>query len=287
MVGTLWARMMNERVVAFGDGGRLSGIVSVPESPERQRPPLVVLNSGLIHRVGVGRVSVNLGRHVASRGTFAFRFDFAGIGDSGPRPSGVDLDASHRADTKRALDFLQAEFGMNRFVLYGLCSGARDAFNAALEDSRVVGIVQLDGFAYRTPRYYWTHYSRRVLQPGAWAGFVRKTLRRAGASSGLTSRENSGGDMVVEMWPEYPPRKAVEDGYRRLVDRGVRILALYTGSWDDQYNYRTQFFHMYPGVDFGTLLDLRFMPEAVHVLPDPEMQARVIDLVDEWIRVGF
>jgi hypothetical protein len=181
-----------------------------------------------------------------------------------------------------AMTAVERRTGVSRFVLYGLCSGARAGFHAALADSRVVGIVQVDGFAYRTFRYHLLKGLRRLRDLdtvprvlGRWLGLRRPPVR-----------EEVGGDMSVQEWPDYPPREEVAAGYARLVARGVRIHAIYTGSWKDEYNYRRQFLEMYRGVDFGGLLTLRYLPHAQHILPHPDDQKLVVGGVTEWVVAG-
>ncbi len=278
---------MNETVVSFGDGGNLSGILALPDQHPSGAPAAILLNSGMIHRVGACRVPVKLARLLAEGGTPTFRFDFSGTGDSGPRVSGMELEEGHRLEARLAMDFLAEKYSCERFVLYGLCSGARDAFSVALEDERVLGIVQIDGFAYRTSRYHLAHYLNRAMDPGAWAGFLRKAVGMGMGEDSLPSGGGGGQTMVVEMWPDYPPRDEVEEGYGRLVARGVKMHVLFTGSWDDQYNYRNQFYHMYPRVNFDGLLTLRFMPDAEHVLPQPDVQKDVLEGIGAWIKSEF
>jgi len=273
---------VKEEILQTEDG--LVGVLSFPEGTlDTNRPVVVILNSGVIHRVGACRFSVKLARRIASAGNAVLRFDHSGIGDSPPSRSGLDMEASQVAEIVSALDAVQRRTGASRFIVYGLCSGARGAYNAALEDTRIVGIVQVDGFAFRTFRYYLAKAARRLRNP-------RSVLRVLGRWTGLwtpPSPDEPGEDMWVQQWPEYPPKDTVENGYLRLVDRGVRIHAIYTGSWDDVYNYRRQILDMYPGVDFGDLLTLLHLPDAYHILPDPNHQDLVIEAVSRWVTEEF
>ncbi len=273
---------VSEEILPIGDG--LVGVVCLPAGgPEADLPVVLILNSGVIHRVGACRVSVKLARNLASAGYVAYRFDHSGIGDSPPSRSGLDVDAGQVSEIVKAMTVLEHRTGSSRFILYGLCSGARAGFQAALADSRVVGIVQVDGFAYRTFRYYLLKSLRRLRHfrtiprvLGRWLGLIKPPVR-----------DGTDGDMWVQEWPDYPPQEEVAAGYARLVERGVRIRAIYTGSWKDEYNYHGQFFDMYPGVDFGGLLSLQYLPHAQHILPHPSDQGRVVEGVTEWVVTEF
>lgn len=273
---------VTEEVLLTEDG--LVGVLSCPDGLQRtDRPVLVILNSGVIHRVGACRFSVKLARRLASSGHAVFRFDHSGIGDSPPSGADLDMEAAQVAEIISALDAVQKRIGADRFIVYGLCSGARGAYNAALEDPRIVGIIQVDGFAFRTLRYYLVKAVKRLRKP-------RSVLRVLGRWTGLwtpPSPDEPGEDMWVQQWPAYPPKETVERGYVSLVERGVRIHAIYTGSWDDVYNYGRQFLDMYRSVDFDGLLTLLHLPSAYHILPDPAHQDLVAEAVSRWVTGEF
>src|SRR5262249_18773844 len=99
----------NEHPALFGRSASLLGILSRPtyELPAR-RPAVVILNTGIAHRVGHHRMYVKMARALAASGHLAFRFDLSGIGDSASRGDGVTPTEAHRADVSDALDWLTA-----------------------------------------------------------------------------------------------------------------------------------------------------------------------------------
>ena len=69
--------IMRERVVMVGDELPLVGILCEPEKDQGKAPgtAVILLNSGVIHRVGSCRLSVTLGRALVERaGITTFRF---------------------------------------------------------------------------------------------------------------------------------------------------------------------------------------------------------------------
>ena len=75
---------MRERAVRFGKTAKLVGIVAEPNPTEQSgtdKPAVLMLNSGILHRVGACRLHVKLARSLASEGHTVLRFDFSGIGD--------------------------------------------------------------------------------------------------------------------------------------------------------------------------------------------------------------
>ena len=63
--------MTAERIVAFGPGDRLSGVLT--GQPKADGEVLVLLNAGTMPRVGPFRLYVDLARQLAARGGAVFR----------------------------------------------------------------------------------------------------------------------------------------------------------------------------------------------------------------------
>ena len=125
---------IHERVLRLGDDGHLVAIASDPPAADAT-PTAILLNAGVLHRVGPHRLHVRLARSLAASGIHAVRIDLSGIGDSRPLPSGLGFRASSVADVRAAMD--QVGGTTARFVLFGVCSGADNALAAAEVDPRV------------------------------------------------------------------------------------------------------------------------------------------------------
>lgn len=267
---------MRERIVRFGPQNNLVGIVTTPANTQQQAPAVIILNSGAMHRVGACRVSVILARTLAADGHPVLRFDFSGVGDSTARGDDVEPDDRSVVEVLEAMDFLNKEMQCEQFVLHGLCSGARDAFEAALRDERIVGISQIDSHAYQNMRWYINYYGERMLDLSVWKEYVKKHLLRLLSRSAKSQHSDTDENLIVVGWPALPPRKQIEDGYRLLVARGVKFYVVFTGSWNFAYNYANQFFDMYSKVNFGNSIDLRFLPDTNHILTEPIARLAVI-----------
>lgn len=273
---------LREEVLVSRDG--LVGILGLPEYGSRvDAPVVIVLNAGNMHRVGAGRSAVTLTRALNDAGYTTLRFDHSGVGDSPPLRSADGQERGRVAEVAHMMSELSERLGCSPFILCGLCSGARDAYHAAIADDRVVGIVQIDGFAYRNLRYHLTWLGRRLMNP---ARLVRSIARRVG-SAPAASEDVLADQMWAGEWSDYPPRREVEAGYAKLVARGVRLFVVFTGSWIEEYNYENQFLDMYSKVDFGDALTLRYLPEANHTLTDPVDRRTVLRDVSDWVRDAF
>jgi len=131
--------------VVFGDG--LFGMWSCPDNshdPQKDAPAVLLLNTGGVHHVGDGRLSVRLARRLASLGVPALRTDIGGLGDSRVRDSSLTFDDLYSRyavdDTLKAVDWLVAQ-GHRRVVVFGVCTGAYVSMQTALEHPNVVGCM--------------------------------------------------------------------------------------------------------------------------------------------------
>ena len=84
-----------ERVYHFGPSDSLLGVVTLPPGDRLEastrRPFVIILNAGLVHRVGPFRMTVELARQLAKRGLRVMRIDQAGLGDGGCEPHSLRL----------------------------------------------------------------------------------------------------------------------------------------------------------------------------------------------------
>lgn len=274
--------MSVEQTVTFGDGFSLSGIVCHGDDENGNGPALIILNSGLMHRVGTCRTSVVLARGAADLGMLSLRFDHSGIGDSSPRQVMASDEERMLEEINAAQNFIQARYGISQFVLYGLCSGAQYSFRHALKDNRVVGLVGIDHYVYSTKQFYLRHYVPRIFSFAAWIRFFSRVKDSLSAKLGLKGGLNADeGD--VWFWSPRPPRDTLEQGYRTLVEKGVDLYYIYTGSGIG-YNYREQMIDMYPNVNFGNSLTLDFFPTATHTMKEPRIQKEISQNVIRWLQ---
>ena len=135
---------MTERVVCFGDQDSLIGIYTPTATPGK-RPAIVLVNSGVVHRVGPNRLYVTLARQLAAANYPVLRFDLSSIGDSSPRSDARGFEHAAISETSAAMATVGRESGATRFILCGICSGADISFLTARDQPTVVGAVLING----------------------------------------------------------------------------------------------------------------------------------------------
>ncbi len=236
--------MIKEKILQFGPERSLVGILSEPPGTVKsaQNMTIVLLNSGLLHRVGPNRLYVEMARKFAAAGYFVFRFDFSGIGDSRPRRDGVAFDTSSLQETRLAMDLLEKDLGIGRFLLAGVCSGADVSFFTAREDSRVAAVAPVDLFTHFTRGYMLHSYRTRLLSARSWGNLLRgksdivQFLRKVSVDVAATTPDDS----TEKTAPEYSPQTWL-DGFHTLLERKIPQLLIYSNGSPAYYNFNKYF----------------------------------------------
>ena len=150
--------MTREIALRFGEGQRLFGIVTEPDTaPARNgRMALLLLNSGILHHAGPSCLYATLARRLASEGHLVLRFDFSGVGESEARRDGMPFEQSAVLEAKEAMDLLATTRGAERFVVAGICSGGVMSARVAAADQRVAGAAMLN------PQGYFASSSKQI-----------------------------------------------------------------------------------------------------------------------------
>ncbi len=280
---------MREQAVQLGSERHLVGVLSRPatDGGAAARPAVLVLNAGVLHRVGPHRLHVTLARRLAERGCLALRIDLSGIGDSRAVPGSLSFRDSSVADARAAMDWLAAETGAQRFVIFGLCSGADNALATAAADPRVTGIVVIDPPAYATPRARLRRITDRMRDLGGarevlrWgvSAVERRVRHQLARRAAAPSTEPDEPEIVGGR--EVPPVAVYRSQLRALVDRGVAIFAIFSGALGERYNHEDQLFELFP--ELRGKVDRAYFPDANHMFTERAAQAALVAAVTAWI----
>ncbi|NIA28171.1 MAG: alpha/beta fold hydrolase [Desulfobulbaceae bacterium] len=268
---------MTEQAVLFGSTGSLVGVITSTEADadHGRLPNVVLLNAGLLHRIGTNRTYVKLIRRLSQLGMTGLRFDLSGIGDSRAATDGLSEPESRLRDMREAMDMLAAKTGEDRFILGGLCDGAVSAFAAARIDPRVVGMILIDAFPYRTFGYYVRRYRNRFFRTQSWLNLLTGQHPLTRWVRGVQNEDN---DRPTNM---FPPTSEVEIMYRDLINRGVRSLVIFPG--DGTFNDRRQFGEMFPSIATDDHVQLEYFEDANHTFVVLKHQEDLVRCVEQWI----
>lgn len=277
-----------EKAIRFGPSGALMGILTEPAAgrPANGRA-LVLLNAGLLHRVGPSRLHVQVARRMAASGFVSIRFDFSGIGDSEARRDGLSFEQSAVLEVQDAMNHLASAKQAREFTLFGLCSGADGAFLTAVADPRVRNLIQLDPWIYHTWKYAPVKLLRKMQNRSSWVKLLNGEglKRRAGALLGQGGASAAADENVVvsHYSREFPPKAQVEGQLEALVTRGVRMLNIFSGGMPESVSYEGQYRECFAGIDFRNLLTVRYERTAEHIFSALHHQKLVVEGTEQWL----
>lgn len=284
---------MREEVVKLGPGDSLVGIVHSASEVEHPAPRLgvILLNSGILHRVGPAGLYVRLARRLAAQGVVVLRFDQSGIGDSQARLDGMPWSDSSVQETRQAMDLLARTQNVSAFVLGGICSGAVVALNEAVDDQRVVGAIlvntqdQARGETWDI-RPYGQNKRKQII-------FRDSILSADGWRKLITGRANY--RWIVRMaltrpWkavhtpdPDDPDLKGAARKYTTLAERGVDLLLLYSDGDEGMYEMDLILGPRAQSLRGHENVDVQIVPNTDHLFTLIEKQQAFLDITTRWI----
>jgi alpha-beta hydrolase superfamily lysophospholipase len=291
-----------ECTVSFGPDGGLFGIVAEPRAgaaPQRTDTAVLMLNVGGNYRIGPNRNYVKAAREFAAAGYRTLRFDVSGIGDSRVE-AGFSSDSMYRdwatVDVSAAIDMLAAR-GCRRFFLMGICSGSYLAFQTALKDARVSGILLMNPRLlewdadrsgpwqssmqqyYKSTRYY----RQALLRSEVYARLLRGQVDVRGIVGRMWHLMRARVDRAWNKLRGRPPQEGVLAKFRHLSRRGVETL-LVMSEQDDGLDYMQ--FHL--GLDASRMrghkgFRMVLVPQADHTFSTVASQRALLAVVRDHL----
>lgn len=198
------------QLLHFADGNGY-GFLHRANSQRRPRATMVMLNAGLIHRVGPFRMNIELAERLARHDIDLFRFDLPAVGDA---PAGGGGHPEERV--RIALDTVAAVTGSDCFIVGGVCSAADLAWKLPELDPRVRGLLLLDPCAVRGPWFRWAqlrHFASRPIS--AWGRMLRHRMQRGWRN-----------DDARPAGRDWPSEREFIAGNRRMAQAGIAMYAL-------------------------------------------------------------
>jgi pimeloyl-ACP methyl ester carboxylesterase len=297
---------LREQALLLGPRHSIVGVMTPPTGGiARSDATFLILNAGVIHRVGANRLHVHLARDLAHVGIPVLRFDLSGIGDSpNRRDANESVIETAMRDIRDVVDYVCGT--TRRVVLLGLCSGAANALLYGARDPRVAGVVLMDLWIPRTRGYHLRRMWRRISRRRSWvtlvrgrANWMRKGLRRwlrptaPAARNGDAMRagfEEAEQDPALETAPqitEDQAREILTDAFRPVLARRTPMLAAFTAGHEHQHNYATQIIDAFPELDLRGSMQLDWFPNSDHSFSDAGNANRLRSLVVDWARAHF
>lgn len=275
---------MNEKALLFGEAKSLVGILSDPEpgTPVLEHG-VIILNAGVLHRVGPNRIHVRLARALAAEGFVTLRFDFSGIGDS-RQSDGAAATPGHRftREVQQATDLLESSRGLSDFLILGICSGADNGLRAALEDPRIRGAILIDVCNVRSFGQLAFFYRGKLLNPLSWLRFLAGRSEAWSQARRLVRAHRATASAARQATPVPPSPSEFSQQIRSLLSRGTRLLLIYTGLSPAYYHYRRRLRRALSRWPNRTLVRVEYLADSDHLFTPRSSQALLIELVRVW-----
>lgn len=285
----------NEEALCFGNDGALVGVITRPLANAAASDCTVIfLNAGLVHRVGPGRLYVELARQLAAQGWTCLRFDHAGVGDSPARSDQLPAEKAAVFEAIEAMDAITRHTGCARFVLAGMCAGTPTAFRAAVIDRRVEALVLLNSVlgdratadekalqemtARKVAHSYWTD---KLFRPRSWLRLlsgktsprrILATLFRARRSTVERSHTPLNGDDT-----------AVLSDLGALATRGTRVLLLFGERTGVRHYFGMKFEPHLAGLPHAQRVSFEIVSGGDHAFSTLALQDEVRARVSTWL----
>lgn len=298
---------MIEEVVRFGDPS-LVGVLCRPSGISGvDRPGVVLLSPGLLHRIGPHRTYVKLARDLATAGFNVLRFDMSSRGDSPPRTDHVPPQEAPIVETIAAMECLVERCKSSRFLLIGHCSGAFYGLMTAFDDERVAGVVAIspeggdeDWLEYdrrrKEARYYSNYYGRQAISDGGrWRRLltgkadyrsIARTVFRTViwyrvSSLGYRFRTRTG--TAAREAGERPEVQEFKSGLQRLAARRVPILMVHPDQSAGQELMRAVLGTTIDELRAAGHLDVALIARSDHLFTPLAAQRDLIDTIRVWV----
>ncbi len=291
---------MKEEIVTFGSDRSLVGVITVPDDGVQlaSRPAFVLSNSGVVHRVGPNRIYVKIARELASLGHLVLRFDLSGIGDSKARLDNIPYPRSAVAETREAMDYLATSFGVQQFIVAGICSGAGIALQTAHCDARVCGVAAINnpgqvGADAKTLNKMLTRHFLRIMFRSSYTS--KNWIKVATLQFDVPRVAQSIGGRLIGLFrprttrsePSVPKTNHAEE--QIPTDCDVRVLHVHSEG-DEGLDYFTMV--LQPKIKQLNAADqkrfrLEIIPRANHTFTLLSNQQRLIDALRRWTHDEF
>ncbi len=255
---------------------------------------VIILNSGMTHRVGPHRLGVRLARRLVGRGIPAARFDLSGIGNTDTRKDGKSIKEQWLSQCREVMQLLEEDFGYRRFVLLGLCAGGQASFGFAARDERVLGAILINTRDYELDDS-WEKYAglerdaRFYLRDAAFRGYSWKRLL-----TGKSSFRKIGMALAFRVRELFKPSKTLDDAQdwfagmmSRILDRGSCMLFLFSKGdpgWDQlRLLLGQKALEGHSNAQVENQVTVQVIPDADHTFTMRHSQEEVLGRIVDWM----
>lgn len=276
-----------EETRCFGPDQRLIGTLTLPRSPAmRPMPGLILLNAGILPRIGPHRLNVELARAAALHGVPAIRFDFPGLGDSGFSSSKLPHDEQALESIQHAMQQLSGTTSApDQFLIAGLCSGADVGLMMAKRDIRVVGLFMIEPYYYPNAFSKPLRIIRRLKQYGFGRALKRLLELRRQTGTNATAKSADPRPMNPEEEARSTPNAQVfAQDLSMLLERGAHLELIYANSLMGSFDLRQHHRKIFKTLRHHRHFHVELVPDTDHSFTPIAARKLLVSRLTDWIK---
>jgi hypothetical protein len=287
------------------NGRALYGMLHTVEE-RRGDVGIIILSPGIKNRVAPHRLYVKMAKLFQKMGYEVFRFDPEGLGDSEGEIDvalAADLYRSIQTgrfieDTVEAMNWMERERGVSRFILSGLCGGAITGLLAGADDHRVAGLLSLgipvilDGSAVDSSQFVTEGQLERLKK-----GYLKKLTDPKSWVRLLTFRSSFGMLFKSFFRKKKPQDPGQPDNYNPLFSKafesfaaaGKKMLLLFSGADRLYWEFQEKFLERHGALAerYSDLYAVHVTNEANHIYSFEEWQRDMLSVSRAWLTDNF
>ncbi|RJP23587.1 MAG: hypothetical protein C4529_03835 [Deltaproteobacteria bacterium] len=293
---------------------RLYGMLHTPVGAHRKNIAIILLSPGIKSRIAPHRLYVEMAQRYAMEGYVVLRFDYNGLGDSEgdvEEAFVADLYGSIQRgryvdDVIAAMDYMEKDLGMGKFILGGLCGGAITGLLAGSRDSRVAGLfglgipVILDGTQVDPAKYITegqaerlrNMYFGKITDIAAWKRFLSfrsdfrviwQVLFKRSPNSALQKPVAPSAPSNSNLNPIFPL------AFQEMVFSSRKLLLIFSEMDRLYWEYNEKFWQYYESMyrNHMEYIDVRILKNANHILSFPESREEMYKWTCEWLKENY
>lgn len=256
--------------------GKFKHLLGIFEGTSNSEVAVLFWNVGVIDRVGPYRHHYELSQLLVGRGFATFRFDAGGRGSSEAR-SDISKDFSRTiADVHEAIELLKEKFGIKQFIIYGHCSSAVEGHVVTRSREEVIGLIMIDSYSYTIGKYRLNYYKNRLFSARRLLHITKKMFSKTEATNSEDIFEGI-----------YPPLVELQADMDEFIARKLPLYVQYTGGVEYNYNYKDQFFDMFPKLSKYENIELYFEKDSDHLISTLDERNQLTERLLNWFDSNF
>ncbi len=297
-------------------GFMLFGMLHKPEYPNKKYG-IILLSPGIKSRVAPHRLYVKMAEFFCEKGFYVLRFDPEGLGDSEgeiQEKYTADVYGSIQVgryidDTISAIDWMENELNIKKFILSGLCGGAITGLLAGAKEKRVDSLIALgipvildnsnvSKEKYITSgelKYLGKEYLRKFFDFKSWLRFFtfksdyfiivkflfepfKKNKKKYGKASLLNAKNNILGKKNFNNMFLF----ALEN----MVTKSRKVCLIFGENDRLYWEFNQKFNYLYKDsiVKYRSMYEVYIVEEARHIFEQKTQQERLFGKIDLWLQ---